>query len=138
MPAFLKRFFIAISLLFFLVICWRLLTNTSSNPKSVDVPAAAFIQSFESGNVQKVSIYMGYKVADLKFTTKDHSTVDTTTVTTQGLPNLIKKMIDNGVSVEFAQARKADTAEIFMNILPIVMLFLLVAYFYFIRRRKPA
>jgi len=94
------------------------------------------VQALDTGKIQKTSIYMGYTFADLKFVGKDSYSAEVTDVSTKDLPNLIKKMLDGGVSVEFANARKADTSEIFLNLTPLLLLLAAVAYFYFVGFRK--
>ena len=81
---------------------------------------------------------MGYTLADLKFVGKDSSENEVRDVSTKDLPNLIKKMLDDGVSVEFANARKASASEILLNLTPIFILLVGVAYFYFVGFRKKA
>ena len=116
--------------------CWRLLT--APNVKQPSVSRTGFLQALESGKIQKVTIYMGYTLADIKFVGKDSSSADVTDVPTKDLPNLIKTMIDDGVSVEFAPARKSNWAEFAMNLVNILIIFILVGYIYFIRLRKQA
>lgn len=131
-----KKGLLAISLTLLAVMCWKLLTNPSF--KQAPVSHDAFLQALDNGKIQKITIYMGYTLADIKFVGKDFSSADVTDVPTKDLPNLIKKMIDDGVSVEFAAARKSDWAEFAMSLVDILIIFVLVGYIYFIRLRKRA
>jgi hypothetical protein len=131
-----KKGLLVISLLFLAVMCWRLLS--APNAKQPPVSRTGFLQALDSGRIQRVTIYMGYTLADIKFVGKDSSSADVTDIPTKDLPNLIKKMIDDGVSVEFAAARKSDWAEFAMNLVSILINFILVGYIYFIRLRKKA
>jgi ATP-dependent Zn protease len=131
-----RRGFFVICLFFFTVVCWRLLT--ASHNKQLSVPYAAFLQALDGGKIQKTSIYMGYTLADLKFVAKDSSEAEVTDVSTKDLPSLIKRMIDDGVSVEFASGRKANTSELLLNLTPILFLLVAVGYFYFVGFRKKA
>jgi ATP-dependent Zn protease len=130
------RGFFVICLFFFTVVCWKLLT--ASHNKQLSVPYTAFLQALDGGKIQKTSIYMGYTLADLKFIAKDSSEAEVTDVSTKDLPRLIKRMIDDGVSVEFANGRKANTPELFLNLTPILLLLIAAGYFYFVGFRKKA
>jgi ATP-dependent Zn protease len=127
------RGFFVICLFFFTVVCWKLLT--ASHNKQLTVPYTAFLQALDGGKIQKTSIYMGYTLADLKFIAKDSSEAEVTDVSTKDLPRLIKRMC---VSVEFANGRKANTPELFLNLTPILLLLIAAGYFYFVGFRKKA
>jgi len=131
-----KKGLFVISFLFLAVMCWKLLTGPQD--KHPPVLYSDFLQALDTGKIKQVSIYMGYTDADLKFVRKDFSSAGTSNIGTRELPNLIKKMVDDGVSVEFATARKASPAEFFLNFVPLLLLILVVGYFYFIRSRKKA
>jgi ATP-dependent Zn protease len=132
-----RRFIFGLAILFVAVVCWRFLTDKNTR-KTLEVPASVFAQTPEGGKVQKVSILMGYDSADLEYTEKDRSVAQNTTVSTHDLPNLIKKMIDNGATVDFASVRKAEPANIIPNLLPISILFGLVGCSYYLHRRISA
>ena len=131
-----RRGFFVICLFFLIVICWKLLTASHNQHSSV--PYAAFLQALAADKIQKTSIYMGYTLADLKFVEKDSSEAEVRDVSTKDLPHLIKRMIDDGVSVDFANARKANASEILLNLAPILILFAAIGYFYFVGFRKKA
>ena len=129
-----RRAFFVICLFFFAVICWKLLTASHNQQSSVSY--TSFLQALDAGKIQKTSIYMGYTLADLKFVEKDTSEAEVRDVSTKDLPNLIKTMIDDGVSVEFANARKANAPETLLNLTPVLILIAAIAYFYFVGCRK--
>jgi len=131
-----RRGFFVICLFFFVFVCWKLLT--ASHNKQPSVPYAAFLQALDAGKIQRTSIYMGYTLADLKFVGKDSSSAEVTDVSTKDLPNLIKKTLDDGVSVEFATVRKADSAEMLLDLVPMILLLAAAAYFYSAGTRKKA
>jgi ATP-dependent Zn protease len=131
-----RRGFFVLCLFFFAIICWKLLT--ASYNKQPPTPYASFLQALDAGKIQKTSIYMGYTLADLKFVGKDSSSAEVIGVSTKDLPNLIKKMLDDGVSVEFATVRRADSAEMSLDLVPMILLLAAAAYFYYSRTRKKA
>ncbi len=137
MPILIKRFLFTVSILFFAVMCWRIISARNST-KTLDVPVSVFAQTLEAGKVQKVSIFMGFDSADLKYTQKDRSESQNTTISTKDLPDLIKKMIDDGAVVEFAKARKLEPGELVLNFLPLAIMFGLVVYIYYLRRKRAA
>jgi len=131
-----RRGFFVICLLFFVIICWKLFTASHNQRSSVSY--TSFLQALEAGKIQKTAIYMGYTLADLKFVEKDTSEAEVSDVSTKDLPQLIKTMIDDGVSVEFANARKASAPEMLLNLTPIFILIAAIGYFYFVGFRKRA
>lgn len=96
------------------------------------------MQTLDAGKIQKVTIFVGYDLADLQLQMRDSSKAFVNDVSTKELPALIKKMMDDGVSVEFSKARRFEPAEFILNILPIILLGAAVTYILYTRRRaKP-
>ena len=129
-----KKVLFIIALLFFAIICLRLIIAPRSNRQSIS--QAAFLRALDTGQIQRVSICMGYTLADLKITGKDSSSWDLYDISTKDLPPLIKKMMDGGVAVEFASARKSDSGEFVLDLVPFVLLVFAVGYIYFLQARK--
>jgi ATP-dependent Zn protease len=133
MPSVIKKIFLSIVLLFLAVMSWRLFT--ASPYRSSVIPYSVFLQNLDAHKFQKVSIYMGFDLTSLQATTSDSAKQFVNDVPTDGLPALIKKMLDSGISVEFAKARRFELAEFLFDIVPMLMLFSAVGYIYFLRRK---
>jgi ATP-dependent Zn protease len=135
MPSVNKKILASIAVLFLVVMCWRLFTASPSRQSAV--PYSVFLQDLDGHKFQKVSIYMGYDLADLQVSSPDSAKQFVNGIPTNGLPALIKRMLDTGVSVEFARARRFEPVEFFLDNLPLVLLFFAVGYI-FLRRGKLA
>jgi len=131
-----RRVVFILSLLFLAVMAWRLLTV--SRPPQAQFSYPAFMQALDTGKIQKVTIFMGYDLADLQMQARDSSKVFLNDVSTKDLPSLIKKMMDDGVSVEFSRAHRFEPAEFVLSTLPIVLLAAAVTYIFYIRRKVRA
>jgi ATP-dependent Zn protease len=131
-----RRAVFILCLLFLAVMLWRLLTVSRSPQAQLSYPA--FMQTLDAGKIQKVTIFMGYDLADLQLQMRDSSKAFVNDVSTKELPALIKKMMDDGVSVEFSKAHRFEPAEFILNILPIILLGAAVTYFLYIRQKAKA
>jgi ATP-dependent Zn protease len=115
---------------------WKMIN--ASHGRLPGVAYSTFLQIVDAGDVQKLSIYMGYRVADLQFTGRDHSVVRWTEVSTKDLPSMIKRLLEAGVAMDFANARRMEPSELTLDLLPFILIPIVLVYFYYARRRTRA
>jgi ATP-dependent Zn protease len=131
-----RRVFFILCLLFLAVMVWRLLTV--SRPAQTQFSYPAFVQTLDTGKIQKATIFMGFDLADLQLTMRDSSRAFVNGVPTKDLPTVIKRMMDAGVSVEFGRARRFESAEFLFDTVPFALLLVAVVYITYLRRKTKA
>jgi len=93
-----------------------------------------FLVILNAGALRHATIYMGYDTAEVRASLKNLEKPIHADVPTNELPKIIKQMMDEGASVEFAKARRFEPAEFVLDILPYLLI--LVFSIMVLRMRK--
>jgi hypothetical protein len=81
------------------------------------------------------TIYFGYDLSEIRAFLLNSSNPIQADVPTQELPKLIKQMMDGGVSVEIAKARRFEPAEFVLNIVPYALMLVFAIVIVLMRKK---
>jgi len=131
-----QKILICISILFLVAMLIQLFTfHEKRQSRTLSYPE--LLQALEQNKFQKASIHMGYDLADIALATGDCSIQLVDDVSAKELLKLIKRMLDSGVSVEFAPSRRFEWTEFAVNTVALVLLFIVVIYIFVLHQRTP-